>query len=102
MSCFLTISDHPAFKASRVTGDIGDVQSLHLSRTRLSIFSVFSLSNAEHAGFSLAPADNLAPQMPSTCEHRGGRFLVNCPGNRKILAVLLEMFAVDCSFFHAE
>ena len=95
MSCFLTISDHPAFKASRVTGDIGDVQSLHLSRTRLSIFSVFSLSNAERAGFSLS-------QMPSTCEHRGGRFLVNCPGDRKILAVLLEMFAVDCSFFHAE
>ena len=40
--------------------------------------------------------------MPATCESRGGGFSVNCPGNKEILAVLLEMFDVHCTFFHAE
>lgn len=63
---------------------------------------MLSLGQAERAGFSLSPADNLAQQMPATCESRGGRFSVNCPGNKEILAMLLEMFAVHCTFFRAE
>lgn len=43
-----------------------------------------------------------AQQMPTTCENRGGRFSVKCPGNKEILAMLLEMFAVHCTFFCAE
>ena len=73
-----------------------------MSGTLLSLFSVLSLGAAECVGFSLSPAGSLAQQMPSTYESRGGRFLVNCPGNRKILAVLLEMFAIYCTFFRTE
>lgn len=44
----------------------------------------------------------MAQQTPSAYERRGGRFSVNRPGNREILAVLLEMFTGDCTLFHIE
>lgn len=71
----------------------------HLS---LSLFSILSLGNAEYIGFSMSPAGNLAQQKPSAYERRDGRFSVNCPGNREILAVLLGMLTVDCTLFHIE
>lgn len=66
----------------------------------LSLFSILSLDDAEYIGFSLSPADSLVQQAPLAHESRGGRFSVNCPGSREISARLLEMFTVDCPFFH--
>lgn len=79
-----------------------------MSRTLLSLplFSILSLGNAEYIGFSVTSRQFGAADALSPYKRRGGRFSVNCPGNREILLVLLlVLFTVDNTqtiFFHTE
>ena len=88
-----------------LTGDTGAVQSLPFAKdASLSFFSFVAgpCRTCWLLSLSLASRRFGTADAPAACKNRGGRFSVNRPGNKAVLAMLLETFAVHCTFFGAE